>query len=58
MECHCLMQVIRGAEGCVLPCGEDMHNVLRQYRAQSACSSKPAPDTPGTDSTPASWRIA
>ena len=50
VECHCLMQVIRGAESVALPYGDDIHNVLRQYRAQCSTNSKPAPEPPGTDS--------
>ena len=49
VECHCLMQVIRGAETCALPYGDDIHNALRQYRAQCSTTSKPAPEIPGTD---------
>ena len=50
VECHCLVQVIRGAESVALPYGNDIHNVLRQHRAQCSTTSKPAPETPGTDS--------
>ncbi len=49
VECHCLMQVTRGAESCTLPCGEGIHNVLQQYRAQCSTSSKPVAEIPGTD---------
>ncbi|DBA92091.1 hypothetical protein WJX77_006602 [Trebouxia sp. C0004] len=49
VECHCLMQVIRGDEACTLPCGQDAHNVLRQYRAQCSTSSKASVAVPGTD---------
>ena len=33
-ECHCLMQVVRGADSCLVAPEEDWHSVLRQYRAQ------------------------
>ncbi len=49
VECHCLMQVIRGAEACTLPCGQEAHHVLRQYRAQCSTSSKASVAVPGTD---------
>ena len=40
VEGYCLMQVIRGAEACNLPTGQDAHNVLRLYRAQSSTNRK------------------
>lgn len=50
VECHCLMQVIRGAEASPPPLGDDAHNVLRQYRQQcSSTSSKAVSDSSGTD---------
>lgn len=49
VECYCLMQIIRGAEACTLPVGDDAHNVLRQYRQQCSTSSKAVPDIPGAE---------
>lgn len=49
VECYCLVQVIRGAEACTLPVGDEAHNVLRQYRQQCSTSSKAVSDTPETD---------
>lgn len=49
VECYCLMQIIRGAEACTPPVGDDAHNVLRQYRQQASISVKAVPDSPGLD---------
>lgn len=49
VECYCLMQVLRGAENCSLPCSVDAHNVLRQFRAQSSTSSKAAVEAAGAE---------
>ena len=53
VECYCLMQVIRGAEACTLPTGQDAHNVLRLYRAQSSTNRKASvePDPEGKPCT-------
>ena len=43
-ECHCLVQVVRGGDNCMVTSEEDVHSVLRQYRAQQG--SKPPLEGP------------
>lgn len=43
-ETHCLMQVVRGADNCLVTPEDDVHSVLRQYRAQQG--SKPPLEGP------------
>lgn len=46
-ETHCLIQVVRGADNCLVTPENDVHSVLRQYRAQQG--SKPPLEGPSVE---------